>query len=48
MELKKTKLHALSPRANYTDWAAASYQLLLIEDAMWSTWWIPVVVFSDF
>jgi hypothetical protein len=40
--LKKTKLHGLSPRANYTDLATAACrrsecQLLRIEGATWST-----------
>jgi hypothetical protein len=39
--LKKTKLHGLSPRANYTDRATAACrrndcQFLLIESATWS------------
>jgi hypothetical protein len=39
--LKKTKLHGLSPRANYTDRATAAChrsdcQLVRIEGAMWS------------
>jgi hypothetical protein len=38
---KKTKLHGLSPQANYTDRATAAcrrsdYQLLRIEGATWS------------
>jgi hypothetical protein len=37
----KTKLHGLSPRANYTDRATAAcrrsdWQILRIEDATWS------------
>jgi hypothetical protein len=40
-KLKKTKLHGLSPRANYTDRATAACrrsdcQLLRIEGATWS------------
>jgi hypothetical protein len=47
----KTKLHGLSPRVNYTDWATAACrrsdcQLLRIEGAMWSAWRIPTAVFS--
>jgi hypothetical protein len=39
--IKKTKLHGLSPRANYTDRATAAcwrsdYQLLRIKGATWS------------
>jgi hypothetical protein len=46
-----TKLHGLSPRANYTDRATAAcrwsdYQLLRIEGATWSAWRIPTAVFS--
>jgi hypothetical protein len=49
----KTKLHGLSPRANYTDRATAACrrsdcQLLRIEGAMWSACWIPTPVFSVF
>jgi hypothetical protein len=41
-DLKKTKLHGLSPRANYTDRATAvcrqsDCQLLRIEGATWSS-----------
>jgi hypothetical protein len=47
----KTKLHGLSPRANYTDRANAACrrsdcQLLRIEGATWSAWRIPTAVFS--
>jgi hypothetical protein len=47
------KLHGLSPRANYTDWATTacrrSYcQLLRIEGATWSVWRVPTAVFSVF
>jgi hypothetical protein len=47
----KTKLHDLSPRANYTDRATAACrrsdcQLLRIESATWSAWRIPMGVFS--
>jgi hypothetical protein len=43
----KTKLHGLSPRANYTDRATtgcrrSDCQLLRIEGAMWSAWRIPI------
>jgi hypothetical protein len=49
----KTKLHGLSPRANYTDRATAACrlsdcQLLRIEGATWSVWRIPMAVFSIF
>jgi hypothetical protein len=49
----KKKLHGLSPRANYTDRATAACwwsdcQLLQIEGATWSAWWIPMAVFSIF
>jgi hypothetical protein len=49
----KTKLHGLSPRANYTDRATADCrrsdcQLLRIEDATWSARRIPTAVFSVF
>jgi hypothetical protein len=49
----KTKLHGLSPRANYTDRATAACrrsdcQLLWIEGATWSAWQIPKAVFSVF
>jgi hypothetical protein len=50
--LKQTnKLHGLSPRANYTDWATGSCrrsdcQRLRRECATWSAWWIPTAVFS--
>jgi hypothetical protein len=49
----KTKLHGLSPRANYTDRATAACrrsncQLLRIEGATWSAWRIPPAVFSVF
>jgi hypothetical protein len=51
LKTKKTKLHGLSPRANYTDRATAACrrsdcQLLRIEGAMWSAWRIPTAVFS--
>jgi hypothetical protein len=47
----KTKLHGLSPRANYTDLATAACrrsecQFLRIEVATWSAWRIPTAVFS--
>jgi hypothetical protein len=47
------KLHGLSPRANYTKRATAACrrsdcQLLRIEDATWSAWWILTAVFSVF
>jgi hypothetical protein len=50
---KKKKLHGLSPRANYTDRATAACrrsdcQVLRIEGATWSAWWIPTAVFSVF
>jgi hypothetical protein len=50
---KKTKLHGLSPRANYTDREKAACrrsdcQLLRIEGATWSAWRIPTAVFSVF
>jgi hypothetical protein len=50
---KKTKLHGLSPRANYTDRATAACrqsdcQVLRIEGATWSAWRIPTAVFSVF
>jgi hypothetical protein len=46
---KKTKLHGLSPRANYTDRATAAWrrsdcQLLRIEGTTWSAWRIPTAV----
>jgi hypothetical protein len=49
--IKKNKLHGLSSRANYIDWATAACQrsdcqLLRIEGAMWSAWRIPMAVFS--
>jgi hypothetical protein len=49
----KTKLHGLSPRANYTDRVTAACrrsncQLLRIEGATWSAWRIPTAVFSVF
>jgi hypothetical protein len=49
----KTKLHGLSPRANYTDRATAAcrrrdYQILRIEGATWSAWRISTAVFSVF
>jgi hypothetical protein len=52
-EQKQTKLHGLSPRANYTDRATAASrrsgcQLLRIEGATWSAWRIPTAVFSIF
>jgi hypothetical protein len=45
------KLHGLSPRANYTDWATAACrrsdcQLLRIYGGTWSAWRIPTAVFS--
>jgi hypothetical protein len=53
MNETKTKLHGLSPRANYTDRATAACrrsecQLLRIEGATWSVWRIPTAVFSVF
>jgi hypothetical protein len=47
----KTKLHGLSPRANYTDRATVACrrsdcQLLRIEGATWLAWRIPTAVFS--
>jgi hypothetical protein len=50
---KKTKLHGLSPWANYTDWATAACrrsdcQLVRIEGAMWWAWRIPPAVFLGF
>jgi hypothetical protein len=50
---KKTKLHHLSPRANYTDRVTAACrwsdcQLVWIEGATWSAWRIPLAVFSRF
>jgi hypothetical protein len=50
---KKTKLHGLSTRANYTDRATAACrrsdcQLMRIEGATWSAWRIPTAVFSVF
>jgi hypothetical protein len=47
----KTKLHGLSPRANYTDRATAACrrndcQLLRLEGATWSAWRSPTAVFS--
>jgi hypothetical protein len=50
---KKTELHGLSPRANYTDRATAAsrrsdWQLLLIEGSTWSAWRIPTAVFLVF
>jgi hypothetical protein len=49
----KTKLHGLSPRANYTDRATAACrrsdcQLVRIEGATWSAWRIPPAVFLGF
>jgi hypothetical protein len=49
----KTKLHGLSPQANYTDRVTAACrrsdcQLVQIEDATWSAWRIPPAVFSVF
>jgi hypothetical protein len=49
----KTKLHGLSPRANYTDRAIAACrrsdcQLVRIEGATWSAWRILTAVFSVF
>jgi hypothetical protein len=53
VKTKKTKLHGLSPRANYTDRATAACrrsdcQLMRIEGATWSAWRIPSAVFSRF
>jgi hypothetical protein len=53
INLNKKKLHGLSPRANYNDRATAACrrsncQLLRIEGATWSAWWIPTAVFSVF
>jgi hypothetical protein len=50
---KKTKLHGLSPQANYTDRATAACrrsdcQLVQIEGARWSAWRIPPAVFFRF
>jgi hypothetical protein len=50
---EKTKLHGLSPRANYTNRATAAcrwndYQLLWIEGPTWSAWPILTAVFSVF
>jgi hypothetical protein len=50
---KKTKLHGLSRRANYTDRATpacrrSDCQLLRIEGATWPAWRIPTAVFSVF
>jgi hypothetical protein len=50
---KQTKLHGLSPRANYTDREAAACwqscsQLLRIEGVVWSAQWILMAVFLDF
>jgi hypothetical protein len=47
------KLRGFSPRANYTDRAITVCrrswcQLLRIEGATWSAWWIPTALFSDF
>jgi hypothetical protein len=49
----KTKLHGLSPRANYTDRAIAACRrsnchFVRIEDATWSAWRIPPAVLSRF
>jgi hypothetical protein len=49
----KTKLHGLSPLANYTDRATAACrrsdcQLVRIKGATWSAWRIPTAVFSVF
>jgi hypothetical protein len=49
----KTKLHGLSPRANYTDRATAACrrsdcQRMQIEGATWSAWRIPPAVFLGF
>jgi hypothetical protein len=49
----ETKLHDLSPRANYTDRVTAACwrsdcQLLRIKGATWSAWRIPTAVFSVF
>jgi hypothetical protein len=49
----KTKLHGLSPRANYTDRATAACrrsdcQIVRIEGATWSAWRIPPAVFFRF
>jgi hypothetical protein len=48
-----TKLHGLSPQANYTDRATAACQwsdcqLVRIEGATWSAWRIPPAIFSVF
>jgi hypothetical protein len=50
---KKTKLHGLSPRKNYTDRAIAACrlsdcQLVRMEGATWSAWLIPPAVFYRF
>jgi hypothetical protein len=47
----KTKLHCLSPRANYADRVTAACrrsdcQLFADRGAMWSAWRIPTAVFS--
>jgi hypothetical protein len=49
----KTKLHGLSPRVNYTDWATAACwrsdcQLVRLGGATWSAWRIPPAVYSQF
>jgi hypothetical protein len=51
LHTKKTKLHGLSRRANYTDRANAACrrsdcQLLRIEGATWSAWRIPTAVYT--
>jgi hypothetical protein len=53
LESSLKKLHGLSPRANYTDRATAACrrsdcQLVWIEGATWSEWWIPPAVYSRF
>jgi hypothetical protein len=53
IKTKKTKLHGLSPRANYTDRATAACrrsdcQLVRIEGATWSACRIPPAVFLGF
>jgi hypothetical protein len=50
---KNSKLHGLTPRSNCADRATAACgrsdcQLLRIEGATWSAWWIPTAVFSVF
>jgi hypothetical protein len=53
LNVKKTKLHGLSPRANYTDWVTAACrrsdcQFVRKEGATWSAWRIPLAVFLGF